>query len=640
MSWSEALVSGELYYRSGSANKALASGTSAEFRDFLASDTKSDVQAEMFAYQLDSLKKVKGLATSNFTHAAELEKQLCTNGMECLVKSYLSTMKCKQQRIKAAMERLQTSHDASMMQLTLQYFDVLKKELEENRKSLYASAKEAELLKSQAKVLHDIDLFALYLHYETKRKISVQILESESSQFRRCKKAIKDSVGQNLSKMGYRDTKVLAVLKLEHALISNQLQKSAGSIDEGKVKGLFCAIPKGGLYSFISFGLHAQTSLSSTDSEEPHSSTGKKRLAMKNVDEGLPNLFQVSWIWAECEDEESSEGDLTGGRGAHYAEKLARDSANVLHSHLSSNMDGGGPKKSRQNYDETRDCSYLKFSRCSTPSGVEMLPRDHMEEGCFIALCRVLISKSRSVAGSITDRDAKEATDMGYDCVYSKATEEYILLKPRYVLPEFVMHVQMTPSNKEQDASKFKKKEKALTKSAAKNEDNDVLMVDLEEEEETWLPDCLTSSAHTSLHSQDGSKGSSMRRKPKSSMIQANLSTSIKCQNVGEVLAGNEMQSVLHKHLLKEEEEVEQDGEFLTLNSDMDEGDESVLGDDESISALKSSSSREKALLKQAISNAIRNSTHEFTDSVRDLYRKEFYREEEDIGSHNQKDEE
>ena len=53
MSWSEALVSGELYYRSGSANKALAS-TSAEFRDFLASDTKSDVQAEMFAYQLDS----------------------------------------------------------------------------------------------------------------------------------------------------------------------------------------------------------------------------------------------------------------------------------------------------------------------------------------------------------------------------------------------------------------------------------------------------------------------------------------------------------------------------------------------------------------------------------------------------------
>jgi hypothetical protein len=41
-----------------------------------------------------------------------------------------------------------------------------------------------------------------------------------------------------------------------------------------------------------------------------------------------------------------------------------------------------------------------------------------MEEGCFIALCRVLISKCRSVAGEVTDRDAKEAVQMGYDCVY------------------------------------------------------------------------------------------------------------------------------------------------------------------------------------------------------------------------------
>ena len=633
---SEAIVSGELYYRSGYADKALATSTSAEFRDFLASDSNSDVQAEKFSYQLESLKKLEGLATSNFRHAAALEKALCTNGIESLVKSYVSTMKCSQNRILAAMERLQTSHDASMMQLTLQYFDILKGALEENRKSLYAAAKEAELLKSQAKVLHDIDLFALYLHYETKRKISLQILEGDSSQFRRCKKAIKDSVGPNLSKMGYRDTKVLAVLKLEHTLISNQLQRSAGSIDEGKVKGLFCVIPKGGLYSFISFGMHAQTSLSS-NSEGSISSSGKRSVAMKNIDEGLPNLFQVSWIWAECEDNESLEGDLTGGRGAHYAEKLARDSAKVIHSYVNTNIEKGVPRNSRQGYDETRDCSFLKFSRCSTPSGVETLPRDHMEEGCFIALCRVLISKSRSVAGPISDRDAKEATDMGYDCVYSKASEEYILLKPRYVLPEFVMHVQMIPSNKEHNAPTPRRKERVLSKNTAREGDN-TFVLDLEEEEETWLPDCLTSSSSTSLHSHADSEGGSMRYKSQSGIIQANLSTSIKCQNVGEVLSGNEMRSSLHRHVMNVN--AEQGNVSANFNSDVDEGDENVLGDDESLSALKTSSSRESTVRKQAILNAIRNSTHEFTDSVRDLYRREFYREDEEVDSHIQKDEE
>ena len=172
-----AVPSGELFYRAGCAEKSLAEGSSEEFREFLASDSNGEVQAERFAYQLGSLKKIKGLATANFEHAASLEKELCTKGLESIINSHISVMKCKHARITAALDRLQTSHDASMMTLTLQYFDILKKELEENRKVLYSAAREAELLKRQAKVLHDINLFALYLHYETKRKISLQSLE-------------------------------------------------------------------------------------------------------------------------------------------------------------------------------------------------------------------------------------------------------------------------------------------------------------------------------------------------------------------------------------------------------------------------------------------------------------------------------
>ena len=42
--------------------------------------------------------------------------------------------------------------------------------------------------------------------------------------------------------------------------------------------------------------------------------------------------------------------------------------------------------------------------------------------------------------------EAKDAAAFGYDCVYSTSTEEYVILKPEFALPEFVMQVQMMPS--------------------------------------------------------------------------------------------------------------------------------------------------------------------------------------------------
>ena len=131
-----------------------------------------------------------------------------------------------------------------------------------------------------------------------------------------------DSLSPLLKRLGYVDAKVLAVLKVEHALISTQLQKSAASIDEGKVKGLFCVIPEGALQSFLAFGLHAQPSsvelpalLSRQKAEK-----GLEMLEEK-VDNGLPNLFQTSWIWVDADDEEEEAEDITGGE-AHTLPKI------------------------------------------------------------------------------------------------------------------------------------------------------------------------------------------------------------------------------------------------------------------------------------------------------------------------------
>ena len=69
---------------------------------------------------------------------------------------------------------------------------------------------------------------------------------------------------------------------------------------------------------------------SSSSSSSSSSSKDRRGFVQEKIDAKLPNLFQISWIWAEDEDQEVA-SDTTAGRGAHYAEKLARDSAAAMH---------------------------------------------------------------------------------------------------------------------------------------------------------------------------------------------------------------------------------------------------------------------------------------------------------------------
>lgn len=166
---------------------------------------------------------------------------------------------------------------------------------------------------------------------------------------------------------------------------------------------------------------------------------------------GVPNLFQVSWLWADQETEsnsidsennsENNKGRLIAalqGKSHRYAEEMTHKSVEAFDNMREQPI---GNKSSQNPH-----CSYLKFSRSSTPSGMEMLDNANMEEGCYIALCRVLISKQHTTNELLSDELIAESVSMGFDTIYSKASDEYALLNPRYVLPEFIMQIQMIPS--------------------------------------------------------------------------------------------------------------------------------------------------------------------------------------------------
>ena len=121
----------------------------------------------------------------------------------------IRAVECEQTRLFGAMDRLQQSSDAYAAQLVMQYFSLMKMELEENRKSLYAAALEAKMLKKQARVRRDVMMFSHYMKYETKERIRILRLENDSSQFKRCRKAVNDSLSPLLERKGYVDARVL-----------------------------------------------------------------------------------------------------------------------------------------------------------------------------------------------------------------------------------------------------------------------------------------------------------------------------------------------------------------------------------------------------------------------------------------------
>jgi hypothetical protein len=53
------------------------------------------------------------------------------------------------------------------------------------------------------------------------------------------------------------------------------------------------------------------------------------------------------------------------------------------------------------------------------------------------------MKRLRTVEDDFTENQIRNAIADGYDAMYSKSREEYILLRPEYVLPEFIMHVRL-----------------------------------------------------------------------------------------------------------------------------------------------------------------------------------------------------
>lgn len=416
------ILSGELAFRLLKPNEGALLTTSSEFREFLSRDGRwAENEEERRQQQL----RVIGRSSMDCHVKRLADGALLQSSIQSAVQMQIRLLKGECSRLLRELRKTQEVTDAYMLHQLAHYFAHVKDELLAARVKLTADSTECEVQKRQAKTLRDVRIFAHHLFHETRGKILLSALPRDSAQFKRCKKAVRDNTSKLfMTDMAYQQLKVLAVLKLEHSLISEYLQRLATNMDTGKVKGLFCIVPKGSLHAFCTFGLHAKSHFARGSSQSQ--SQSQSQFIGDAV--GLQDLFQTQWFRTPA-------SAATGERESSYsAEALANKGVQ----HMNSQFGTGGSAQA--------DWPLLHFSRNCTLSQLRDLPKWELEEGVFLALSRVLISRLRTINSLITAQDIKDALTTDHDALYSSVNEEYVLLKPEYVLPEFIMLVHFTSS--------------------------------------------------------------------------------------------------------------------------------------------------------------------------------------------------
>lgn len=129
------------------------------------------------------------------------------------------------QRIMMLLRRSKSSNESSILQSILSYFAILKEELNASRAVLSHQNADIDCLRRQAKLFKTVKQFALCIGLETKSRITLTALLSDSTQSKRCRKAVTDNVNRGMmEQLGFTAMDVVNVFKLDHQILSERLQ--------------------------------------------------------------------------------------------------------------------------------------------------------------------------------------------------------------------------------------------------------------------------------------------------------------------------------------------------------------------------------------------------------------------------------
>jgi len=142
------------------------------------------------------------------------------------------SIQVKVERIKSKLLLLKDDQDSILLDLIISYFSIIKLETIEQRTRNDAINRAYKLSTYFEKVLHDISIFSVHIKLETNNAVDISVLTKESTQHKRCLKAVQDNVSATtLSKLVSEGVHVLKVFKIQHTYLSCDLQVHLNNIN-------------------------------------------------------------------------------------------------------------------------------------------------------------------------------------------------------------------------------------------------------------------------------------------------------------------------------------------------------------------------------------------------------------------------
>ena len=429
-----AISSGELFFRTrGEVPGSWLHGSlGSELRQFLGVGT-AEVNDKNFFAQKKMLSEAEELSLS--CHRSMCRTlELHTVSAEQLCKSFLSRAKTTDSGVRHGMDELLQEYDDRCGLLALWYFAALEREQEIYRRRMEEESLSCNRLSLQVKESLRLSVFAIHLESETDSQILLKRLPPAHPQHVRCRRAASENI-----KPGYFDNStpfsginVLDVYKVENAPELDRFQKRAAAMEPGKVKGLFTSVTGSAIERIIALGMGKQ-------------------------DSGNQHLFRRAWYAYHNNKSEVgyAESRIRKAAVCQFPRSFSRystleaDRTAIEHA---AELDRSGVRpptsaSSTTNKENEKKGSTLKSgsgsgSSSSSSSKGGGAPRDGggevNDDIRYLVLCRVAVGKV-----FVTSKEYRGfpsvGTDPAFDSMYNPLQEEYLVLRPEQVLPEFVI---------------------------------------------------------------------------------------------------------------------------------------------------------------------------------------------------------
>jgi hypothetical protein len=230
------VTSGELLYRINNLHHVdllpTDGATSTQLRQFL--DTNGKEQARRRENQLSLTLSLHPNITELHVRKLKHVSEKSIPWIQAHKQSIISEVEKEVSYTSTLLHENAKQFEAKALESTLQYFSVLKQEIESAFQQLESERMEKESLKRQAKVARDIMLFNQHLRMESRNRIELTLLHPESAQFQRCVRAVHDNLNESFGlmlkpkvKLVAKDVRIINVFKLKNEILAKPLQVSS-----------------------------------------------------------------------------------------------------------------------------------------------------------------------------------------------------------------------------------------------------------------------------------------------------------------------------------------------------------------------------------------------------------------------------